>query len=82
MLGGIINDTSMSPRHRIDACRELRACAAVGTEAEAMAEGERIRININFGTAKVQLDAPMKTVKSDEPLTIEHEDDEVEVEDE
>jgi hypothetical protein len=73
MLGGIINDTSMSPRHRIDAARELRACAAAGAEAEATANGERIRISINFGTSKVQVDAPMKTVKSEEPLTIEHE---------
>jgi hypothetical protein len=82
MLGEIINDTSMSPRHRIDAARELRTCAAVGAEAEAAVDGERIRISINFGTAKVQLDAPMKTVKSEEPLTIEHKDDEVEAEDE
>jgi hypothetical protein len=79
MLGGIISDTSMSPRHRIDAARELRACAAVGTEAEAVAEGERIRISINFGTAKIQMDAPMKTVKPEEPLTIE-DDEEVECE--
>jgi hypothetical protein len=77
MLGGIINDTSMSPRHRIDAARELRACAAVGPEAEATAGEERIRININFGTAKVQVDAPMKVVKPEpEVMTIEHEGDE------
>jgi hypothetical protein len=80
VLGEIINDVSMSPRHRVDAIRELRACAAVGAEAEATAGGERIRININFGTAKIQMDAPMKTVKSEEPLTIEHEDDDEEVE--
>jgi hypothetical protein len=84
MLGGIVADVSMSPRHRIDAARELRACAAVGAEAEATADGDaRIRININFGTNKISVDAPMKTVKSEEPLTIEHEDDdEVEAEDE
>jgi hypothetical protein len=77
VLGGIVADASVSPRHRIDAVRELRACAAVGPEAGAPADGERIRISINFGTAKVRVDAPMKTTKPErETLTIEQERDE------
>jgi hypothetical protein len=50
----------------------LRACAASGPEAGAPADGERIRISINFGTSKVRVDAPMKTIKPErETLTIE-----------
>jgi hypothetical protein len=75
VLGGIVADASASPRHRIDAVRELRACAAVGPEASAPADSERIRININFGTSKVHVDAPMKKIEPErEPLTIEQGD--------
>jgi hypothetical protein len=82
VLSTIVNDTTMSPRHRIDACRELRATAAVSAEASSQTDGERIRISINFGTSKIAVDAPMKVVKPEpEVMTIEHEDAE-EIEDE
>jgi hypothetical protein len=74
VLSTIMTDATASPRHRVDACRELRATAAVGAENKPD-ERERIHISINFGTSKVRVDAPMKTIKP-EPLTIEHEDEE------
>jgi hypothetical protein len=78
VLGDILRDPTTSPRHRVDAIRELRACAGVGAE-DKPADGERIRISINFGTSKTRVDAPMKKIKPEhEPLTIEHGDDEYE----
>jgi hypothetical protein len=50
ILGGIVHDVAASPRHRIGAVRELRACAAVGLEANTPAgDKRRFVININFG---------------------------------
>jgi hypothetical protein len=79
VLGDILRDPTNSPRHRVDAIRELRACAGVGSENKPADEREHIHISINFGTSKVRLDAPMKTIKPErEPLTIEKGDEEYE----
>jgi hypothetical protein len=70
VLSAIVNDVSMAPRHRIDACRELRATAVAGSEAGAPAdERERFHIVINFGSNKLVKDVEMKKVK---PEAIEH----------
>jgi hypothetical protein len=76
VLSTIVNDSSMSPRHRIDACRELRATAAAGSEADSpAAEKERFVIRIDFGTAKIMKEVELKPKAEHEPLTIEHEND-------
>jgi hypothetical protein len=49
VLGDILRDPTNSPRHRVDAIRELRACAGVGAENKPTDERERFVININFG---------------------------------
>jgi hypothetical protein len=54
VLGDILRDPTNSPRHRVDAIRELRACAGVGSENKPAAdERERFVININFGKGNV-----------------------------
>jgi hypothetical protein len=68
VLSTIVNDTSMSPRHRIDACRELRATAIAGSEAGVPGnDRERFTINISFGGQKVVREIELKPV-------IEHSD--------
>jgi hypothetical protein len=84
VLADIIHDPAASNRHKVESIRELRQIAAVGPENKPDGQ-DRIHISINFGTAKVRLDAPMKTIKPErEPLTIEQgrdeEDDEPEYE--
>jgi hypothetical protein len=59
VLGGIVNDTSMSPRHRIEAVRELRQVAAVGP-TDAQKPTERFVITLNFGTNKVHKEIELK----------------------
>jgi hypothetical protein len=50
VLSAIMTDATASPRHRVDACRELRATAQVGSEANTPAsEKERFTITLNFG---------------------------------
>jgi hypothetical protein len=51
VLGNILTDNSASPRHRIEASRELRAVAAVGPEAAPTAD--RFQITINLGADQV-----------------------------
>jgi hypothetical protein len=48
VLDGIIHDASLSPRHRVDACRELRAVATSGSEENTPARGDRIIIRIDL----------------------------------
>jgi hypothetical protein len=69
ILNGIMSDTSASARHRIEAARELRACASVGPSDAQANEKERFVIRIDFGTAKTRVDVPMKAIKPE--LTIE-----------
>jgi hypothetical protein len=76
VLGGIVNDVGASPRHRIEAARELRQVAAVGPSDTQKSERERFTININFGTAKVVKNVEWKP--KPETLTIEPSDGEQE----
>jgi hypothetical protein len=48
VLGNILNDNRISPRHRIEAAKELRQVAGDGSDAKARTDGKFI-ININLG---------------------------------
>jgi hypothetical protein len=48
VLGGILSNESISPRHRIEAARELRA-AATASQRDKHAEPQTITITINLG---------------------------------
>jgi hypothetical protein len=67
VLDGIIHDVSLSPRHRVDACRELRAVATSGPESTSPARGDRfvIRIDLTAGGGEV--------LEFDKTLTVEPE---------
>ena len=54
VLNGIIHDANLSPRHRVDACRELRAVATGGSESTP-ATGDQliIRIDLTAGGGEV-----------------------------
>jgi hypothetical protein len=65
VLGTIMTDAAASPRHRIEAARELRQVAIPGADKPAN-EIDRFRITINFGTAKVHRDIELTPVKHDE----------------
>ena len=78
VLGDIIKDNTASPRHRVDAIRELRACAS-GAEDATKSDKERFIIRIDFGSQKVYREIDLKPVKPEqESLAIEskHEDEE------
>jgi hypothetical protein len=68
-----MNDTAASPRHRVDAIRELRACAGSEPPDHRLSERERFTIHINFGgTAKVHKIVELTPRPAEpEPLTIE-----------
>ena len=71
VLGDIIKDNTASPRHRVDAIRELRACAS-GAEETTKADKERFIIRINFGSQKVHREIDLKPIKpKQESLAIE-----------
>jgi hypothetical protein len=55
VLDGIIHDASLSPRHRVDACRELRAVATSGSEENTPVRSDRfiIRIDLTAGGGEV-----------------------------
>jgi hypothetical protein len=66
VLSNILNDGNASPRHRIEAARELRQTAAVGSETATPAASERFVITINLGAdEKLVIDQPRKPI---EPL--------------
>jgi hypothetical protein len=77
VLSTIMTDATASPRHRVDACRELRATAQVGSENKPADERDRFVINIRFGGQKVHREIELKPIKAehdeeDKPLkTIE-----------
>jgi hypothetical protein len=48
VLGGILANENISPRHRIEAARELRVAAATG-QRDKLAQPEKITITINLG---------------------------------
>ena len=72
VLSNILNDTTASPRHRIEAARELRQTAAVGSEAATPAASERfiIRIDLTAGGNKDDV------ILIDKPLAIERKEEE------
>jgi hypothetical protein len=74
VLADIIHDPAASNRHKVESIRELRQMAAAPEAALRANDPNRIHISINFGTSKTSVDAPMKTIKSEEPFTIEHGD--------
>jgi hypothetical protein len=65
VLGTILNDQSASPRHRIEAARELRATANAGTD-QTSSHDEKYVININLGA-----DRKLRIAKRIRPLTPE-----------
>ena len=65
VLGDIIKDNTASPRHRVDAIRELRACAS-GAEDTTKADKERFIISINFGSHKLYKEVELKPVKPEQ----------------
>src|SRR5262249_19723548 len=69
VLGGIVNDAGASPRHRIEAVRELRQVAAVGPSDSQKTDKERFTINISFGSAKIHREVELKPIRPE--LTIE-----------
>jgi len=66
VLGSILRDNRASPKHRIDASRELRATANVGAEKSAD-DVDRVQITINLGgDEKLVVDSgplPLKRTK-------------------
>src|SRR5262245_15726244 len=54
VLGGIMNDDSASPRHRIESVREIRQIAANGPEAAPASD--RFVITINLGDDVLKFD--------------------------
>jgi hypothetical protein len=66
VLGKILRDNSASPRHRIEAAREIRTSASVGPDAAAT---DRIIIEINLGAdEKLVIDKPIKPGPIDDEL--------------
>jgi hypothetical protein len=63
VLDGIIHDPGSSPKHKVDAIRELRACAAAENETATAAERERFTINISFGSHKISKEIELKPIK-------------------
>jgi hypothetical protein len=49
VLGSIMSDTYASPRHRIEAAKEIRQVAAGSSSADSRAGGEKFLITINLG---------------------------------
>jgi hypothetical protein len=83
VLNEIVQNSANSPRHRVDAIRELRACAQVGPEADKpAAERERFVININFGKGNVlHKELELKPIVPEhETIEPEHDEDDSESE--
>ena len=53
ILDGIMSDANSNPRHKIEAIRELRTTASVGSE-KGPAQGENFSIVINLGNDHVE----------------------------
>jgi hypothetical protein len=77
VLSDILNDSGASPRHRIEAARELRQTAAMGSEtATPAAEHFSIRIDLTAGGNKDDVIVIDKAVKRPSPNAgIDHQDD-------
>jgi hypothetical protein len=73
VLGGILEDQKASPRHRIEAAKELRATANTGTEKPG-ADTERFTITINLGNdEKIVVDTPLPTKQAKDTIDAERE---------
>src|SRR5262249_37991315 len=65
VLGNILNDDGVSPRHKIESARELRAIAATGPEAAQAAD--RFVIHIDLGEdRKLIIDKTIAPLTPDE----------------
>lgn len=67
VLDEILSDKSASPRHRIEASRELRATAAVGPEAQPPTEMFHITINLG-DDYKLQVSQPIRPTPGNNEL--------------
>jgi len=68
VLNDILTDAQVSPRHRIEAARELRQAAAIPPDAKPSNE-ERVHIIINLGDQQICIDkqrAPSEPLPSDD----------------
>lgn len=54
ILGRILSNDDISPRHRIEAARELRAVTAAGIK-DGRAQGERFTLTINLGASETRV---------------------------
>jgi hypothetical protein len=77
VLNEIVQNSTNSPRHRVDAIRELRACAQVGPEAgKPAAERERFVINISFGQGHaIHKTVELKPIAPEQANGLEHGED-------
>jgi hypothetical protein len=66
ILDQIMTDTQSNARHKIEAIKELRATAAVGSNPDRPAESERFIITINLGEHVEHYDKSIKIDVSDE----------------
>src|SRR5262245_30199438 len=53
VLGGIMNDSNASPRHRVECAKELRVVADNGPQAAPPPPAERFQIIINLGNDEI-----------------------------
>jgi len=68
VLGGILSSDGVSPRHRIEAARELRAIAGVGGDADKQS-AEKFTVVINLGADErlvYQLHRPSLDLRKDD----------------
>jgi hypothetical protein len=65
ILGKILRSEQASPKHRIDAARELRATAQPGAE-RTDDTGGRFLISINLGNDKILIDKPIAPLTPEE----------------
>jgi hypothetical protein len=71
VLGKILNSESASPRHRIEAAKELRATANHGAE-KTNADLDRVVVHINLSGDKLLIDSgPLKPNEARENLDAE-----------
>jgi hypothetical protein len=70
VMGEILDDKQASPRHRIEASRELRATAIGGTDAERPMDTERfiIKIDLTAGGGEVLTFDQSRKPNAPEPL--------------
>jgi hypothetical protein len=70
VLGRIMNDTHSSPKHKIEAIKELRATANTGPE-KSDADVDRVVITINLGGDEKLVFGPFKPNEPKEHIDVE-----------